>query len=343
MSSSRLSRLAAALFLVFMLVSGAWAESSEVLTLPAALAVGSEYAPAVVDAERALADARLDLELAQLDPATTPLALAAAERAVAAAEDGLASAIATAKREVVAAYAALLETRAAQAVADQQLEILGITLQATRARFEAGAVTAADVSRAENDVARQQRALQEAESDLGFARDALTALLGREVGEVAPMSADDRLPEETIEAAVASAPAGSARVAAAQRALEAAQEQLAATDNALSSRVEVEAARARADSAAEAIVEVRAAAVREVQRAAALMANAGNRHRGAHEALVAAEAELAAQGARLEAGTISELAYRQAELGYENARAAEAAALHALVSAQYALLEVAAR
>lgn len=343
MSSSRPMRLSAALLIVFLLVTGAWAQDSEKLTLAAAVASGSEQAPAVVDAKRALADARLDLELAALDPATTPLALAAAERAVAAADNALTSAIATAKRDVVAAYAALLEAQTARSLAVKQLEIFNITLQATRARFEAGAVTATDVTRAENDVARQQRAVEEAKSDLDFARDTLTALLGREVSELAPIAEEDQLPHTVLEAAVASAPEESARLAAARRALVAAQEQLAATDNALSSRAEIEAAKLRAASAAEAIDEVRASAMRDVQRAMVVMTNAENRHWGAREAEAAAAAELAAQEARLAAGTISELAFRQAELGYENARAAAAAALHALLAAQFALLEVAVR
>lgn len=339
MSPFRQVRLSAALVLSLMLASGASAQDGESLTLAAAVASGSEHAQAVVDAQRALADARLDLELAALDPATTPLALAAAERTVAAAEDGVTVATATAKRAVVAAYAALLEAQSARSLAIQQLEIFDITLQATRARFEAGAVTATDVTRAENDVARQQRTLQEAESDLDFAKDALAALLGREVEELTPITAEDQLPAMTLEATVAGAPEQSARLAAARRALKAAEEQLAAIDNALSSRAEIEAARLRAASAADAIEEVSETARREVQRAVVVMTNAENRYRGAREAAAAAAAELAAQRARLEAGTISELAFRQAELEYANARATQAAALHALVTAQYTLLE----
>ncbi len=307
------------------------------LTLAAALVDGSEYASAVVTARTDLATAKRDLDIAVADPSTTPLAVAAAQRAAAAAEDNLAVAIATADGDVVAAYADVLEAVASHALAAHQLDILTTTLQATRARFDAGAVTPADVSKAESDVASQQRTLQEAETDLAFANDTLAALLGKDPGTLAPITEDDLLPDESLDEVTARALEASARLKNARRSLEAAQAQLAAVDNALSSRSDIEAARTAVTTATDALKDMETTVTRDVQRAYASVTAARNRYRGTLDSVASATAELAAQQVRLTAGTISELAYSQSQLTLENSRASAASALHALLAAQYAL------
>ncbi len=316
--------------------SGAGAQTAEP-TLAAALADGAEYAAAVVTARTDLATAKRDLGIAVADPSTTPMALAAAQRAVAAAEDGLAVAIATADGDVVAAYADVLEAAATHATATHQLAILTTTLQATRARFDAGAVTPADVSKAESDVAGQQRTLQEAETDLAFANDTLAELLGKDPGTLAPITEDDLLPDASLDEVTAQALEASARLKNARRSLEAAQAQLAAVDNALSSRSDIEAARTAVTTATAALQDMEATVARDVQRAYASVTAARNRYRGTLDSVASATAELAAQQVRLTAGTISELAYSQSQLSLENSRASAASALHALLAAQYAL------
>lgn len=343
MTYLKLARYVACAALVLVLAfSTVMAQGAASLTLAEALEVGSQYAPDVVAAGVNVVSAQRDLELASADPSTTSMALAAARRAVAAAEDALGVAVQTARRDVVLAYADVLQAQTRVALAEHQLRNLSVTLQATQARFAAGAVTPADVAKAENDVASQQRTVQEAESDLDFARDSLAALLGQDIEGLGPVTEADLLPDEVVEAVTAGAPEGSARVATARRNLEAAQMQLAARDNALSSRAEIEVARSAVESATGALASVEAAVVREVQRAQASVSTAANRYRGAKVSAASAASELAAQQVRLDAGTISELAFSQAELAYKNALASEASALHSLLAAQYAL-ELAAR
>lgn len=315
----------------------ATAQDPHPLTLGAALALAAEHAPTVESAQNSLADAQRNLDTAVSDPMTTRLAQVSAARAVAAAESELAVAIAAANHEVVSLYAEVLEAQAALSLARKRLDILTVTLEATRARFEAGAVTAAEVTSAEGDVANQERALTEAEGRLEFARDALAALIGAEPGVLAPITVDDLIPDDEIAAAVSGVMERSARVAAARRALEAAEAQLAATDNALSSRVEIEAARRAVENAADALANSEAAVVRDVQRAHSAVTAAENRYRGARAATTSASSALAAQSARLEAGTISTLAYAQSELMLQAAMVDEASALHDLVAAQYAV------
>lgn len=340
MMSSRRARLARALFALAVVLAFvvAAAQTESELTLTAALEIGSENAAAVVAAKDNLADARRDLEVAAADPSTTPLALAAAERKVAGAEDDLALALATANGEVVSAFAEVLQAAANREAAALQLNILETILEATNARFAAGAVTSADVTKAESDVANQQRTLQEAETDLTFAEDSLAALLGVPVGPLAPITEADLLPEDELAEMVDGAAATSARLAAARRNLDAARAQLAAVDNALSSRAEIDAARKAVESAEDALNDVEDAMEREVRRARASVTAARNRYRGALDAAESATADLAAQAVRLEAGTVSALAYAQSELALKKAEASTAAALHGLLKAQYSLM-----
>lgn len=343
MKSFARARAIAVASLVLLACAAATAQDPQPLTLDAALALAREHAPAVEAARSALADAQRNFGTAAADPMTTRLARAAAARAVAAAEGELAVALAAADHEVVSLYAEVLETQAALSLASRHLEILKVTLDATRARFAAGAVTAAEVASAEGDIASQERALNEAESRLQFAFEALSALIGTEPDSLASITVDDQIPDDELEAVVSGVLEGSARVAASRRALEAAEAQFAATDNALSSRVEIEAARQAVEYAVDALTNSEATAIRDVQRSRSAVTAAVNRYRGARDATASVGSALAAQRARLKAGTISVLAYTQSELALQAAVADEAAALHALVGAQYALRATAVR
>lgn len=335
MNSNSLPRLLVAVLALFLL--SVQAGSPREFTLGEALASGSEFATGAINARVELSSAERDLSVARADPTTTPMELRAAERAVAAAEDNLSVALTAAAADVLSAYAAVLEAAAARDGSAQQLEILETTLGAVEVRFAAGAATASEVAKAESDVANQRRTLQEAETNLVFARDSLAALIGSEPGALAPITAQELLEAGSADEEVSRALTVNARLRAARFALEAAREQLAATDNALSSRAEIDAARRAVSNADEAVTDLEAALTREVKRAVASVEAARNRYQGAVSSVSAAAADLAAQEARLEAGTISEVAFAQASLALINAEASAASALHALISAQYAL------
>ncbi len=337
MTSFAPARYLAFAFLILLAGAVVMAQGPQPLTLADALARAGEHAPAVEAAGRVLADAQRELELATADPTTTRLAHAASGHSVAAAEADLVVAKATTNHEVVLAYGEVLEAQAARSLASERLELLTVTLEATRARFGAGAVTAAEVSNAESDLTSQERALWEAESRLAFAEDALAALVGEQLASLAPITTEDLLADAELEALVAGVLESSARVAAARRAVETAEARLAAADNALSARMEIEAARQAVANAVDALAVAEATAVREVQRARSAVTSADNRYSGAWTAAVSANSSLAAQEARLEAGTISALAFAQSELALQAAVADEASALHDVVAAQYAL------
>jgi len=337
MTSFAQARNLAVAFLTVLAGAVVMAQAPQPLTLADALARAGEHAPAVEAAGRVLADAQRELELATVDPMTTRLAHAAAARSMAAAEMDLVVARATANHEVVLAYAEVLEAQAARSLASKRLELLTVTLEATKARFGAGAVTAVEVSNVESDLASQERALWEAESRLAFAEDALAALIGEQPASLAPITTEDLLAGAELEALVAGVLESSARVAAALRALETAEGRLAAADNPLSARMEIEAARQAVANAVDALAVAEATAVRDVRRARSAVTSADNRYDGARAAVASADSALAAQEARLEAGTISALAFAQSELALQAAVADEASALHDLVAAQYAL------
>jgi len=337
MTSFAQARYLAAAFLILLAGAVVMGQDPQPLTLADALARSGEHAPAVESAGRALADAQRELELASVDPTITRLAHAAVARSVAAAEMDLLLAIATTNHEVVLAYAEVLEAQAARSLASKRLGILTVTLEATRARFGAGAVTAAEVSNAESDLASQERALLEAESRLAFAEDALAAIIGVQPAYLAPITTEDLLADAELEALVAGVLESSARMAAARRAVETAEARVAAADNALSSRMEIETAQQAVANAVDALGVAEATALREVQRARSAVTSADNRYNGARAAAASAASSLAAQEARLEAGTISALAFAQSELALQAAVADEASALHGLAAAQYAL------
>ncbi len=337
MTSFRRARAIAVAIFFLLTCAVAAAQDPHQLTLDAALALAAEHAPAVESAQNSLADAQRNLNTVVSDPMTTRLAHAAAARSVAAAEMDLVVARATANHEVVLAYAEVLEAQAARSLASKRLELLTVTLEATRARFGAGAVTAAEVMSAESDIASQERALWEAESRLAFAEDALAALVGEQPASLAPITTEDLLAGAELEALVAGVLESSARVAEARRALETAEAWLAAADNPLSARMEIEAARQAVANAVDTLAVAEATAVREVQRARSAVTSADNRYDGARAAVASADSALAAQEARLEAGTISALAFAQSELALQAAVADEASALHDVVAAQYAL------
>lgn len=124
---------------------------------------------------------------------------------------------------------------------------------------------------------------------LRSALGALTAQIGTEPGSLAPISVDDLISDDELEAIVPSVLESSSRVADSRRAMEAAETQYATTDNALSSQVEIEAAPKR------------------VEKAAGAPANS----------LATANAALSAQTTRLEVGTISALAFSQSEFALQ--------------------------
>jgi outer membrane protein, heavy metal efflux system len=317
------------------LSSASFAQDAEpvTLTLDAALEAAPEVDADVLDAHSDLDAAERDLARTRADPQALGLDLLAAEQAVAAARDRLETATAAAELGAATAYAGLIEAEDALAQAEVEREIAATTLEATRARQAAGAATELEAAQAANDLAAAVRTLQEAQADSDLALSTLRNLLGRSLDELAPIT-DAEVPDaEPLDVVLAHAVERNTRLRTAERAVESARAQLAATDNAFSAQAEIDAARDTLTSAQATLETTRGNVELSLRQAYASVTAARNRLQGAVEAFGASLENLEGQRARLEAGSISALAFREVELSHLVSGASLASSRHSLLLA----------
>lgn len=106
--------------------------------------------------------------------------------------------------QVVAAYMDVLRTETLAALAANQVEVLGINLQATSDRFEIGDLTRTDVAQSQSRLAQAQGDLRLAQANLIAAREAYIQLVGSPPGELQPPPPLPGLPG-SVETAIATA------------------------------------------------------------------------------------------------------------------------------------------
>lgn len=334
------------LSLTLTLLLGAWGgalaqgqDTTEtvVLDLTAALVVGPTFDTDLLNAQEDLAAAERDLARTRADPQALGLDLLAAEQAVAAARDSVEVASLAAVNRVTTAYTTYLEMQYTAAQAEIEHEIAATTLEATQARFQAGAATDLEAAQAANDLATAERSLDEARLDQDLALAELDSLLGTSVTSLAPIDSGDLQEIPTFDEVLAAAMERNTRVKAGERAVASARADLAATDNALSSRVQIEAASDALVSSERSLANTITNLRQSLRQTYANVTAARNRLQGAEESLGTSRESLAGQRARFEAGTISSVAFRQEELAALGSEASHAAALHDLLLAQQQL------
>lgn len=99
--------------------------------------------------------------------------------------------------EVVAAYMDVLRDEAVVALNRNNVNVLGVNLQATRDRFDIGDLTRTDVAQSEARLALAQGNLQAAEARLIGSRESYIRLVGNVPGDLAPPPPLPGLPEST--------------------------------------------------------------------------------------------------------------------------------------------------
>ena len=303
------------------------------LTFDDVAALAVETAVGVRGAELDVTGAERDLARVVADPTTLRVARLQAEHALARARADLHAAEAAARDAAATAYTDALAADDALAIAEAARAIAATALEATQIRFDAGAATALDVERAENDLQSTERDVVDATATRRLAYDRLASLL--ELDE--PITALEAAPEPEPVAPLdtyLSDLERNANLLAAEQGVELAEAQLAAIDNPLSSApADIAAARDRLDTAQLQRDEQRRSLTLLARQAhnAALAAEA--RLRGAEASASAARDDLAVQGVRFEAGSISSLALAQAEQQERSQAANLAAARHALAAA----------
>jgi outer membrane protein TolC len=121
---------------------------------------------AYLDAERSLAAAQDELRKAQSDPEIAPLLLTRAQESVAVAQAKLGQSREEALARALEAYSGVLLGQTDLALAQQRKELTALQLQAANLRFQAGAISAAELARVRDQDAQAASAVRTAQRAL---------------------------------------------------------------------------------------------------------------------------------------------------------------------------------
>lgn len=299
------------------------------LTLQQAWEAAPDASAAVLSARATLASARRAQARVAADPQSLRVDRIGAEGALVNAQRELDAALAANKASVAGAFFDAQEADSATAVAELDAAIALQTLQAERARQQAGAATDLDVAKALNAYRQAQAAEADARTQRTLAFSTLASLLGRSPGALAAVPAAPSL--EALSAYRQRAERVNAPLVAARNAEALARAQLQATDNDFSSRSAVQQAEDALADAERHVTELARTLALSVNAAYANAQAAGAALVTATAADATAQRDLDAAKARLDAGAISPLAYRSSELTRRQAAQALQAARHAAV------------
>ncbi|AOL25047.1 outer membrane protein [Erythrobacter litoralis] len=142
----------------------------------------------------------------------------AAEERVEAGQADLRGAESALFSQTVAAYMDVLRTEALAGLAANQVEVLDVTMQATRDRFEIGDTTLTDVAQAESRLALAQGDLRNALANLVSARETYIELVGKAPGNLQAPPPLPNLPDNVGTAVVTALENNPDLIAARQRA-----------------------------------------------------------------------------------------------------------------------------
>ena len=304
--------------------------AAQALSLRDVMDTAPELDADVIAARADLAAAERELRRTEGDPLALRLSRLEAQQRVAGERADLTSARLGAERDAAALYFDALEADDALDLARARRDIAQTTAQATQIRFEAGQIGQLELTRAQNDLAAAEREVASAEQRRTFAYGQLASLLGREDEiRLIPTFAPPPVPplEEVLERLDENA-----ALRRAEQAVETAQVSLELADGSYSPQRDIEAAEDALASAQTQRRELRRSLDLSVRGAHNAALGARDVYQNAQAALQSAEAELAAQRLRFEAGDVSRLTLAESERGV-----AEGAAT--LRSAQYALAE----
>lgn len=309
----------------FLLAAGAvCAQTARALPEPLAFGAALEHAldhsAAVLTARTNLVAAERELRRTKSDPLALRLDKLRARQGVDNARALFEVASLDARAEVAAAFFAALRADEALQLA-QSRQALGAAVQhATRVRYELGAVTALELTTAENNLVATGRALQDALLNQKLAYQNLNSLLG---GGVSSLSAfEGEPPTLDPSAALREARTKNAQFIAARWALNVAQVEFDTLNNAFSAPVDVEAAQDALANAKTLSSEVRRALEIAVQGACNGLLATYDRWQNEQANYQTSLENMRLQQVRFEAGTLAPITFQQAELAHLETRAA---------------------
>jgi outer membrane protein, heavy metal efflux system len=321
---------------LFPLSSAQEQEAPQALTLEQALELAPNTNATVISGRTDLAAAERDLQRVSSDPLALRLEKLQAEQNVATEQEDVNKALLSSRLDVTDKFFAALEADQTLANAQKQLEIANATLQAQQIRFDAGAITQIDLSNAQNDAVEAERTVRDAQNTRNLAYSQLGNVVGQNVTALAPYEAET--PEPTpLEQIQQTATTENTQLRALQRSVDLARTQLEITDNAFSSRSQIDSARDTLANAELTLSDYGSTLALTVESTYNSVLAAQASYQNALEAYQTSVDDLTAQQTRLDAGSISPIAFQQSELSHAQNVAALDRARHQLLLAHIRL------
>jgi outer membrane protein, heavy metal efflux system len=311
-------------------------EAPPALTLEQALTFAPNVNATVISGETDLAAAQRDLDRVNNDPLALRLEKLQAEQSVATEQEDLNKGLLSSRLDVTDKFFAALEADQSLANAQKQLEINNATLEAQQIRFEAGAITQIDLSKAQNDAVNAERTVRDAQNTRNLAYSQLANVIGQSVSALVPYeaAAPTLAPLEEVQQ---TAMTENTQLKALQRSVDLARTQLEITDNAFSSRSEIDSAKDALANAELNLSDYQSTLGLTVESSYNTVLAAQASYENALEAFQTSADDLAAQQTRLDAGSISPIAFQQSELTHAQNTAALNTAKHELLLAHIRL------
>ncbi len=306
------------------------------LTLGEALDLAPNANATVISGKTDLAAAGRDLERVSSDPLSLRLEKLQAQQKVASEEEDLNKALLSSRLDVSEKFFAALEADQTLANAQKQLDIANATLEAQAIRFEAGAITQIDLSKAQNDAVNAERTVRDAQNTRNLAYSQLSSVIGQSVTALAPYETE--APElASLEDTQLAANTENTQLKGLQRNVELARVQLEITDNAFSSRSQIDSAKDTLANAELNLSDYGSTLGLTIESSYNTVLATQASYQNALEAYQTSADDLAAQQTRLDAGSISPIAFQQSELSHAQSVAALDKAKHQLVLAHIRL------
>jgi outer membrane protein, heavy metal efflux system len=311
-------------------------EAPPALTLEEALSLAPNVDADVISARTDVAAAQRDLDRVNNDPLSLRLEKLQAEQKLASEQDSLDTALLANRLDVTDKFFAALEADESLANAQKQQQIANATLEAQQIRFEAGAITQIDLSNAQNDAVEAERAVRDAQNTRNLAYSQLGSVIGESVTALTPYEAEppQLAPLEQIQS---EAMTKNTQLKSLRRNVELARTQLEITDNAFSSRSQIDSAKDALADAELTLSDYESSLGLTIESSYNSVLAAQASYENALETARTSNDDLAAQKTRLDAGSISPIAYQQSELSHAQNVAALNRAKHQLFLAHVRL------
>jgi outer membrane protein, heavy metal efflux system len=306
------------------------------LTLEQSLSLAPNVNATVISGKTDLAAAQRDLDRVNNDPLSLRLEKLQAEQKVASEEEALNQALLSSRLDVTDKYFAALEADESLANAQKQQQIATSTLEAQQIRYEAGAITQIDLSNAQNDSVEAERTVRDAQNTRNLAYSQLGSVVGQTVTALASYEAQapELAPLEQIQQ---TAMTENTQLKSLQRNVELARTQLEITDNAFSSRSQIDSAKDTLANAELNLSDYQSTLGLTIESSYNSVLASQASYENALEAFQTSADDLTAQQTRLDAGSISPIAYQQSELSHAQNIAALDKAKHQLLLAHIRL------